>query len=192
LTGQYDYMIGSGWWCTENAPRVPGRPYHGSDVIRTAEFHHLWSAVLDELTSPKGVLLVDSASPSPPPITNRTYRSITLPRNPGHASVHTGHYSGWTASVLHCLEYALSADIDYLVYVEQDVLLHGQGIIEHCIERMRKPLMFGSGAGTPQPLQQSFFIVRKDGMRAFLAGLHAIGQPDRVIVPEWYGGGMDM
>jgi hypothetical protein len=180
-----DYMIGSGWWCTENTPRVPGRPYHGSDVIRSAEFHHLWSAVLDELTSPKLVLLVDSASPSPAPITNRTYRTITLPRNPGHSSVHTGHYCGWTASVLYSLEYALSADIDYLVYVEQDVLLHGPGIIEHCIEHMRKPLMFGSGAGTPQPLQQSFFIVRRDGMRAFLAGLHAIDQPDRVIVPEW-------
>jgi hypothetical protein len=45
--------------------------------------------------------------------------------------------------------------------------------------------MFGSGVGTPQPLQQSFFIVRKDGMRQFLSGLHAINQPDKVIVPEW-------
>jgi hypothetical protein len=178
-------MIGSGWWCTHDTPPVPGRPYHGSDVIRSAEFHHLWSAVLDALTSPKLVLLVDSASPVPPPITNPAYRTINLPRNPGHSSVHTGHYAGWTESVLYSLEYALAADIDYLVYVEQDVLLHGHGIIEHCIARMRKPLMFGSGAGTPQPLQQSLFIVRKDGMRRFLAGLHAINQPDKVIVPEW-------
>lgn len=178
-------MIGSGWWCAEQAPRVPGRAYHGSDVIRSAEFHHLWSAVLDALTAPKLVLLVDSASPSPPPITNPAYCTIRLPRNPGHATVHTGHYSGWTASVLYSLEYALSADIDYLVYVEQDVLLYGAGIIERCIAHMRKPLMFGSGIATPQPLQQSFFIIRKDGMRRFLAGLHAIDAPDKVIVPEW-------
>ena len=75
-------------------------------------------------------------------------RTIRLPRNPGHATVHTGHYSGWTASVLYSLEYALAADIDYLVYVEQDVLLYGQGIIEHCIARMRKPLMFGTRGRT--------------------------------------------
>jgi hypothetical protein len=71
------------------------------------------------------------------------------------------------------------------VYVEQDVLLFGSGIIEHCISRMRKPLMFGSGEGTPQPLQQSFFIVRRDGMRRFLAGLHLIAKPDKIIAPEW-------
>jgi hypothetical protein len=183
--GQYNYIIGSGWWCTDSEQRVAGRRYWGSDVIRSAEFHHLWSAVIDAWTAPSAVLLVDSASPVKPPITNSRYRTLHLSHNPGHATVHSGHYCGWTASVLHALEYALSADADYLVYVEQDVLLFGSGVIEHCISRMRKPLMFGSGAGTPQPLQQSFFIVRKDGMRRFLARLHLIGRPDKVIVPEW-------
>jgi hypothetical protein len=45
--------------------------------------------------------------------------------------------------------------------------------------------MFGSGEDTPQPLQQSFFIVRRDGMRRFLAGLHLIAKPDKIIAPEW-------
>jgi hypothetical protein len=182
---RYDYVIGSGWWCPDTDKRVAGRPYWGSDVIRGAEFHHLWSAVVDAWTSPKAVFLVDSASPIKPPITNPHYRTLRLSHNPGHSTVHSGHYSGWTASVLHSLEYALSADADYLVYVEQDVLLFGSGVIEHCIARMRKPLMFGSGEGTPQPLQQSFFIVRKDGMRRFLAGLHLIAKPDKLIAPEW-------
>jgi hypothetical protein len=182
---QYDYIIGSGWWCTDTVRPVVGRPYWGSDVIRSAEFHHLWSAVIDAWTAPSAVFLVDSASPVKPPITNSRYRTLHLSHNPGHATVHSGHYCGWMASVLHCLEYALSADADYLVYVEQDVLLFGSGIIEHCISRMRKPLMFGSGVGTPQPLQQSFFIIRKDAMRRFLAGLHLIQKPDKVIVPEW-------
>jgi hypothetical protein len=181
----YNYVIGSGWWCPDTVKPVAGRPYAGSEVIRSAEFHHLWSAVVDTWTSPSSVLLVDSASPIRPPITNTCYRTIRLNHNPGHATVHTGHYSGWTASVLHSLEYALSADSDYLVYVEQDALLFGSGVIEHCISRMRKPLMFGSGEGTPQPLQQSFFIVRKDAMRRFLAGLHLIASPDKVIAPEW-------
>jgi len=180
-----NYVIGSGWWCTDSGERVAGRPYAGSDVIRSAEFHHLWSAVVDAWTTPSAVIIIDSASPARPPVTNTTYQTTRLSHNPGHATVHTGHYSGWTASVLHSLEYALSADADYMVYVEQDVLLFGEGIIEHCIERMRKSLMFGGGAGTPQPLQQSFFIVRKDGMRRFLAGLHAINQPDKIISPEW-------
>lgn len=182
---RYNYVIGSGWWCTDSTQRVAGRPYSGSDVIRSAEFHHLWSSVVDTWTSPSAVVLIDSASPTPPPILNSSYRTVCLSHNPGHATVHTGHYCGWTASVLHSLEYALSADADYMVYVEQDVLLFGDGIIEHCIDRMSKSLMFGTGIGTPQPLQQSFFIVRKDGMRRFLAGLHAIGSPDKVIPPEW-------
>lgn len=179
------YVIGSGWWCTDNPQPVAGRPYAGSDVIRSAEFHHLWSAVIDAWTAPSSVVLIDSASPTRPPIINPGYQTVRLSHNPGHATVHTGHYCGWTASVLHSLEYALSADADYMVYVEQDVLLFGDRIIEHCIKRMRKPLMFGSGVGTPQPLQQSFFIVRKDGMRRFLAGLHAIDSPDKIISPEW-------
>ena len=185
MMNRYNYIIASGWWCPDTEKRVEGRPYAGSEVIRSAEFHHLWSAVVDAWTTPSAVFIVDSASPVSPPITNSRYSTLRLDHNPGHATVHTGHYSGWTASVLHSLEYALSADADYLVYVEQDALLFGDGVIEHCIACMRKPLMFGSGDGTPQPLQQSFFIVRKDGMRRFLAALHLIARPDKVIAPEW-------
>jgi hypothetical protein len=178
-------MIGTGWWCADAEPPAPGRRYMGSDVIRSAEFHHLWSAAVDHYTHAESVFIVDSASQQKPPITNPAYRMMSLPRNPGHAQVHSGHYSGWTASVIHSLEYALSSDVDYFVYIEQDALVHGEGIIEHCIEKMRRPLMFGSGQGTPQPLQQSFFIVRKDAMRPFLAGLHAIRLKDNTLCPEW-------
>jgi hypothetical protein len=180
-----NYMIGTGWWCADAEPPTPGRRYIGSDVIRSAEFHHLWSAAVDHYTQPQAVFIVDSASKQKPPIANPSYRMMSLLRNPGHAQVHTGHYGGWMASVIHSLEYALSNDVDYLVYVEQDALLYGEGIIEHCISRMRKPLMFGSGEGTPQPIQQSFFIVRNDGMRAFLAGLHSVRKQDKIICPEW-------
>jgi hypothetical protein len=183
---RYDYVIGTGWWCgAEAEARVEGRPYNGSDLIRSPEFHHLWSAAVDGLTRPQAVFMVDSASRRRPPITNPRYEIMHLLRNPGHATVHTGHYCGWTASVIHSIEYALSADADYLVYIEQDALIFGEGILEFCIGKMRKPFMFGSGAGTPQPIQQSFFIIRKDGMRAFLAGLHRIASRDAVVCPEW-------
>jgi hypothetical protein len=182
---EYEYMIGTGWWCGEQEPPTEGRKYQGSDMIRGAQFHHLWSASIDHWTRPSAVLLIDSASKQKPPITNPKYQVLSLTHNPGHAVAHSGQYSGWTASAIHSIEFALSNNAEYLVYVEQDALLFGEQIVDLCISRMRKPLMFGSGIGTPQPLQQSFFIVRNDGMRPFLAGLHSISKTDRVICPEW-------
>lgn len=48
-----------------------------------------------------------------------------------------------------------------------------------------KPFLFGCGIGTPQPLQQSFFIVRKDGYKSFLSRLHEISYLDSTVSPEW-------
>ena len=182
---KHTYIIGSGWWCGEQELPTEGRKYQGSDMIRGAQFHHVWSTSIDHWTRPSAVLLIDSASKQKPPVTNSKYQVLSLTHNPGHAVAHLGQYSGWMASAIHSIEFALSNDADYLVYVEQDALLFGENIVEFCISRMRKPLMFGSGFGTPQPLQQSFFIVRNDGMRRFLAGLHSIAKTDRVICPEW-------
>ncbi len=180
-----NYLIGSGWWCAEGNDQAVARPYIGDNVIRSSDFHHLWSAVIDHFCAPAGVVIIDSASPTKPSITNGSYRLITLPKNPGHALAHTGHYSGWTESVLFGLEYAIASDVDYFVYIEQDALIFGDGFIERCLAAMRKPFMFGSGQGTPQPLQQSVFFVRKDGFRTLLSGLHEIGARDKIVYPEW-------
>src|ERR1700682_1226768 len=96
---QRDYIIGTGWWCDDPRTREEGRPIYGSDVIRSAEFHHLWSSTIDGFTNAKEVLIIDSASLQKPPITNMSYKVINLIKNPGHAVCHTGQYSGWMASV---------------------------------------------------------------------------------------------
>lgn len=179
------YIIGTGWWCDPDEGVIPGRKYQGDSVIRQREFHKLWYESLDRFTNPDKIIIVDSASPVKPALlSDNRIEYLTLNHNPGHPTVHKGLYSGWTASVLCGLEYALCCDTHYFVYVEQDALLYGERIVEHCIAQMRTPYMFGAGLGTPQPLQQSFFIIRRDGMQEFLAGLHSIRERDAEVSPE--------
>ena len=80
--------------------------------------------------------------------------------------------------------YAWLCDADYFIYVEQDCLLYGEGLIEHAIGLMRHDYMFGSGVGTPQPLQQSVFIIKRPAFRAFLDGYDRVRESDREISPE--------
>jgi hypothetical protein len=108
-----------------------------------------------------------------------------LPFNAKHATEHLGQWSGWTRSVLLSGHYALNTDADYFVYIEQDCLLQGNGIVDYCISVMTKDLMFGPGDGTPQPLQQSFFIVRRRSLRRFLNNLASLCATDRDLPPEW-------
>ena len=49
---------------------------------------------------------------------------------------------------------------------------------------MTTPYMFGNGAGTPQLLQQSFCIIRKDGFEPFIKRLNNIVQTDQEVAPE--------
>ncbi len=85
----------------------------------------------------------------------------------GHASVSLNKYSGVTYAHVLGMSYALLEDVDYWVYVEQDALLFGDNIVEYAIEQMRSPVMFGSGKSTPQPMQQSFMIIKKISFQSF-------------------------
>lgn len=87
-------------------------------------------------------------------------------------------------SVLHSMSYAQNCNCDYYVYIEQDVLLSGKGIVEHCIKNMRKPYMFGKCNTFKNPLQQSFFIIRKDYIDKFLSNIYSINYTDQKISPE--------
>ena len=181
-----NYVIGSGWWCA-NAKDQDGRDkFLGSDQIRGKGFHQLWYRSIDANTNPQKIIIVDSASPITPELNQADTRIewVSLPFNAGHSSNHLGKYCGWTRGMMVGLEYAVLSDADYFVYVEQDVLLVGQGIVEACIDAMHAPYMFGSGEGTPQLLQQSFFIIRKDGMRRFIERIHSIPERDCELFPE--------
>lgn len=182
------YCIGSGWWCsdTDEALVNPKRKLLGAPSVRAVGFFQIWLESIKRVTSPASIVIVDSCSPVKPAEHLRDNIAwIDLPFNARHSVDHLGRWSGWMRSVLVAGQYALASDAEYFVYVEQDCLLSGAGIIEHCILTMRTGTMFGSGQGTPQPIQQSFFIVRRDRLAAFLKNLSDIKPDDRDFAPEW-------
>jgi len=180
------YVIGSGWWCTEDPSWGRERKRLGDDLIRTAKFHELWYKSVDRFTDPCKILIVDSASPVRPPVYagDRRIEIVSLDENYGHSTSCETKFCGYTRSCMMGVAYAWLCDADYFVYVEQDCLLHGEGLIEHAIGQMSHDYMFGGGIGTPQPLQQSLFIIRKSAFRPFLNGLDRIRESDREVSPE--------
>ncbi len=180
---EMNYIIGSGWWCDESDTN---RYRIGSDKIRSEEFHHLWYQAVNTFTKPEKIFIVDSASPVPIPYNTKDSRFevVKLTQNPGHPTKHTGKYSGWTISAMLGMEYALYCGVDYFVYIEQDALVYGEGIIEKCISAMTKPIMFGAGGKSIHPLQQSFFIIHKSEIEKFICNINKINLPDCIIPPE--------
>ncbi|MDP6437179.1 MAG: hypothetical protein QF803_08655 [Gammaproteobacteria bacterium] len=180
------YIICTGWWCPENREEDTREKLLGSDEIRGKDFHELWYQSVDNNTDPEKILIVDSASPVRPNLNRADNRIefISLNFNAGHATDLKGKYAGCTRCWFLGLEYMMCSDADYFVYVEQDALLHGRKIIEHCISRMAGNYMFGSGEGTPQIVQQSLFIIARPGVRRFIQRYHAIDQTDGEISPE--------
>ena len=179
------YVIGSGWWCADK--NLDSRAeLLGDDEIRGHKFHQLWYEAICRYTSPEKIIIVDSCSPSKPLLNSKDDKLefISLNVNGGHSTNHKEKFCGYTRAILLGLEYALQCEADYYVYVEQDALIYGEGIIEHCISKMTKPYMFGSGDGTPGLLQQSFFIMRRDAILAFKNKLNAIDQADNQLSPE--------
>lgn len=185
---QGNYIIGSGWWCSENDGESDSvnRKLLGDNTIRSKEFHNLWYESVCNNSCPEKIIIIDSNSPIKPELNTVDQRLelISLPVNSGHSTSCKGQFCGWTKSVLLGLQYAILSEVDYFVYVEQDVLLHGQNIIEHCIGNMTKPFMFGSGKGTPQPLQQSFFIIKISHAALFINNMHRINKSDKDMSPE--------
>jgi len=179
------YVIGSGWWASTRDDAAQ-RKRLGDDVIRSARFHDLWYASLCRFTSPAKIFIVDSSSPIKPGpcATDDRLEIVSLDENYGHAVDCDEKLCGWSRSVLLGLAYALACSADYFVYVEQDCLLFGEGIVEHAIAKMRHPYMFGSGAGTPQPLQQSFFIVHHSEFARMIRRLERFPESDRLVSPE--------
>jgi len=130
-------------------------------------------------------VVVDSASPVKPELGgDPAITWIELTHNPGHALDCTERLCGYTVSVMMAAHYTYLCGADYLVYVEQDNLLVGEGIIERAIACMTTPFMFGDPVARKQPLQQSLFIVRRDGLLPLVSFLNRLATPDRELSPE--------
>ena len=183
-----NYIIGSGFWSSDVDEQVtnPERKIIGDNLIRKPEFFPIWLNSIRKCSNPNRIVIVDSHSPIKPDFKDaKDVVWIELPINAKHATNHIGTWSGWTRSVILSGQYALNAEVDYFVYIEQDCLLSGAGIVEYCIEHMKKGLMFGDGKDTPQPIQQSFFIIEKRQLAKFLYNLCSLSIADRYLSPEW-------
>lgn len=177
-------LVCTGWY---SADKADWKTY-GDAIIRSKRFRKLWWASINKFVKPEKIFMVDSNSPLKPndhEFSDTSIELINLMSNPGHSSNTKYHYSGWMASVILGLEYVLVNDLDFFLYIEQDVLIYGDEFIQE-IEKslLSNKYVFGSGEGTPQPLQQSVFAIRKDGIRDFLSKLHRIDRSDRIISPE--------
>ncbi|MFS1501792.1 hypothetical protein BCU26_024445, partial [Vibrio splendidus] len=151
-----------------------------------------WYSAVNNYSEPSKIIIVDSNSPIKPSLnkTDSRIEFISLNNNAGHSTnlKHGTKFCGWSASVLLSLQYAELCDTDYYVYIEQDVLISGKGIIESIIDEMEmknEKYKFGSPGGTPQPLQQSFFIIKRDYIGCFLKKIHSIRYADDIIGPEY-------
>ncbi|SDV48608.1 hypothetical protein [Chitinasiproducens palmae] len=179
------YVITSGWWCGEKSERNEKRVEYGSPTIREKQFFSTWYDSINRNSSPEKILIVDSASPTLPDLPpDARLELLRLNENGGHATSHVGHLSGFTRAVVAGLAYALACEVDYWVYVEQDAILKGEGIIEYALGNLSRGIAFGNGIGTPQPIQQSVMIVRKDHIARFINALTGIRARDAEISPE--------
>lgn len=181
----HKYVIGSGWWCGDDTLRLK----YGDNLIRQSGFHDLWMRGVETFCNPEKIIIVDSNSPVKPSVKDGI-EFISLNQNAGHSTnLKEGEkYCGWSASVLLSMHYAMYCDCDYFVYIEQDCLLYGQGIIESQIEYMSSnglDFLYGSGDNTFQPVQVSFFIVKKSYIGKMISKYFSISSADSQLSPEF-------
>lgn len=161
---------------------------HGDDSIRGTDFRHLWWESIDAFIRPEMVFVVDSASPikvDDTSITNTKIKTLELNINPGHSQNCKYDFCGWMWSVLLGMDFTYASDADYFIYLEQDALVFGNDIIKSIEKQLlTQKFVFGKSDGTVWPIQQSFFAIRKDAIREFLANIYTIAASDKIVPPE--------
>lgn len=166
------YIIGTGWWCDGTGIHTHSNHQKTVDKeTRQKDFFNLWYTSIKKFTNPKKIIVIDSNSPVKPDLRDKDVILHSLDKNYGASldGTRNKQLSGWDRSILLSASMAFFEDIDYFVYIEQDCLIYGNGIIEYAIDKMGKlPIMLGSGKNTPQPIQQSFIIIKKDFIPTFL------------------------
>jgi len=188
-------VVGSGWWCADEAHEWT----KGSPVQQSIPFFDLWYRQVIRCLDPDAVLVTDSAAPLKPD--HRSYGPLEwleLDRNYGHVNdIRVGHvetkYSGFTRSVVSGATYALSCDADVYVYVEQDCLLHGERILEPALGGTTADILLGArtvnGKGiygkVAAPMHQvSLMIVRRAGLERFIEAILGSPWTDGELSPE--------
>lgn len=179
----YSYLIASGWWACEKE-RDTREKLLGDDQIRDISFHALWRHCIDSFSTPQEIVIIDSASPIKPNDVAGEFW-VSLNKNYGHSTAHETKLCGVSRSFILSMMYAYVNDYDYWVYVEQDALIYGDNVIDLAIQSAKTGVAMGDGKSTPQPIQQSLMVFRKDRIVEFVYRYNQINALDSEISPEW-------
>lgn len=177
------YCVFSGWYC-DDKPR--NYATFGTHKIREKDFFNLWYKSVTTFTKPEKIFITDSASPVKPDLPDDPrIEFVSLYKNFGHSAVPGPHYCGFTKALFSGIFYADLNEFDYAVFVEQDCLLYGKNFVENIINVFRgQDLILCHGRGTAQPIQQSFFIMRKNIYRDYINYYMRFEKSDHQFSPE--------
>lgn len=176
------YIIHSGYWCDGSAVH-PGATKYSDPRIRTTAFHRVWCESVRSFANPEKIIIVDSASPVKPELAHEKIEWLNLKRNFLHGMTCDTKFCGASRAILTGAFYSYMNDADYSVFMEQDCLIYGEGIIERGIEAMgTKGISFALGG--PNRSDQSLMIIRHDYFIRFLNAYLAIPQNDKEMDTE--------
>ncbi len=134
-------------------------------------------------SKPAKIIVVDSASPVQPHVADKMVEFVSMERNFKHGMVCEGQYGGWTRAFALGAYYAYLNDADYSVFLEQDCLIAGDGIIECAIRNMgNRGISYG--ATSPVRIEQSFVVMRRDYILPFLHRLLSMPKRDCELFTE--------
>lgn len=177
-----DYIIGTGWWCDGSGKHASSVNNNSTDLTRHQKFSLIWSHFIKKYSNPQRIIVVDSNSPEPfEAIID--YDFIRMTRNFGHAINCDTHLCGWTRSLLISAFYAFMNDMHY-VYIEQDVLIHGENIIERAIENLHDADFSHGTWEHNYKVEQSFVVIKWGAILRFIGAYMSFGQSDKEMRPE--------
>jgi len=177
------YIVHSGWWCDESRRHIGANYNESDDRIRTPKFFDVWYDCVTRFSKPLQIFVADSASPLKPDLTGKRVEWVNLERNFQHGMICVGQYGGWTRAFALGAMHAYLNDADYSVFLEQDCLIVGDGIIEEALAKMGNAKI-SYGASSPVRIEQSFVIIRRDYILDFLHGFLGMKQSDRDLFTE--------
>lgn len=131
-----NYIIGLGWWCDGSGKTEASKWNNSTDEIRRVGFFDDWYRSVSKNTNPVKIVAVDSKSPIKPDFAALGIETIEMVGNYLHPDFGLKYVSAATRQVFMGAWYAFFNKAEYFVWVEQDCLLHGEGIIERAIENM--------------------------------------------------------
>jgi hypothetical protein len=175
--GKLKYAVGTGWWCDGTGVHKRKKKDPLAKEVRSIEFFGLWYRLVKKYSSPSGIIVVDSNAPMKPDFPSDV-EHISLMRN-----FYPPYYRGpdkvfglsRSAGCRQCLlgaTWAAFNDLDYFVWIEQDCVIHGDGIIEKAIDSMGSSWMMDGVWKHALKRETCFMIFR----------LHVIDQLIRTLI----------